>query len=440
MKAFPLTPQLLTKRLVEQSDHNAHSNSGSHHHNNGNHPGLAQGTDRQNSQKSFTVTGANLEGNITATLNDPNNVFAIDATTITPTQAAGGKALNITFTPKANVNYQATITLTSANAQAKTITLTGAGTYVDPVMQPADESYININRFRADWTDQTPAANVASYTLEVNYVSPVAPVELLNTLLGTDFTGSATGYYNVTLTAPWGGTNVRGGLNTIIYFRNNYQGTGTAGNITYTIPEGYENKTFTMKITTGSTSDGAGNLTVATPQTSAVGHNFSAGETFAWLVTASSGQKITITSTDANYSPDIAKIEVYSGDATAATLNANETGNETYRLITGITNKYYDVTNLIDEGTYTYKVKAVYTNNTESNWSNVEEVTLFENTSSIKGDVNMDGEVNVNDVTVLINYILGKNPSPFDSVAADVNEDTAINVNDVTALINLILN
>ena len=84
-------------------------------------------------------------------------------------------------------------------------------------------------------------------------------------------------------------------------------------------------------------------------------------------------------------------------------------------------------------------MKAVYTNNTESNWSNVEEVTLFENTSSIKGDVNMDGEVNVNDVTTLINYILGKNPTPFDSVAADVNEDTAINVNDVTALINLIL-
>ncbi|MBQ4139624.1 MAG: dockerin type I repeat-containing protein, partial [Muribaculaceae bacterium] len=55
-------------------------------------------------------------------------------------------------------------------------------------------------------------------------------------------------------------------------------------------------------------------------------------------------------------------------------------------------------------------------------------------------DVNMDGEVNVNDVTTLINYILGKNPTPFDSVAADVNEDTAINVNDVTALINLILN
>ena len=382
----------------------------------------------------FTVTGKSLEQDITATLADANGVFSINPTNITMSQAENGQTVTVTFAPQTLGNYNATITLKSNNATDVTVTLTGKAVYPTPVMLPANESYININRFRADWTDQTPAANLASYTLEVSYVNPV---ELLNTLSGTDFSGSATSYYNITLTAPWGGTNTRGGLNSIIYFRNS---SSSYGNITYTIPAGYENKTFTMKITTGSTSDGAGNLTVATPQTSAVGHNFSAGETFAWLVTASSGQKITITSTDANYSPDIAKIEVYSGDATAVTLNANETGNETYRLITGITNKYYDVTNLIDEGTYTYRVKAVYNGNTESEWSNIEEVTLFENTSSIKGDVNMDGEVNVNDVTTLVNYILGKNPSPFDSVAADVNEDTTINVNDVTALINLILN
>ena len=45
----------------------------------------------------------------------------------------------------------------------------------------------------------------------------------------------------------------------------------------------------------------------------------------------------------------------------------------------------------------------------------------------------------MNDVTVLINYILGKNPTPFVAANADVNQDTSINVNDVTALINIIL-
>ena len=58
----------------------------------------------------------------------------------------------------------------------------------------------------------------------------------------------------------------------------------------------------------------------------------------------------------------------------------------------------------------------------------------------LKGDVNGDGDVNVNDVTVLINYILGKNPTPFVEANANVNGDEGINVNDVTALINLILN
>ena len=394
----------------------------------------------QNNQKSFTVTGANLEGNITAALTDANGVFTLNTTSITPAQAANGKAITVTFTPKANVEYQGTITLTSANAQTKTVTLTGSGAYADPVMLAADENYININKFRADWTDATPDANVASYTLEVNYVAPEPPapvVELIGSLLGTDFTGSATGYYEVTLPAPWGGTNVRGGLNSIIYFRNNYQGSGTPGNITYTIPEGYENQTFTMKITTGSSSDGAGNLTVATRQTSAVGHDFTSGETYAWVVTATSGQQITITTTESNYSPDIAKIEVYSGDATAVTLRANETGDETQRTITGITNKYYDVTGLIDEGTYNYKVKAIYTNGTESNWSNIEEVTLFGNQTWIKGDVNGDGEVDVRDITALIDVIMN---SVTDNPRADVSEDGEIDVRDITALIDIIMN
>ena len=307
-------------------------------------------------------------------------------------------------------------------------------------MLAANESYINSNKFRAEWTDATPEANVASYTLEVNYVAPEPPapvVELIGSLLGTDFTGSATGYYDITLPAPWGGTNVRGGLNSIIYFRNNYQGTGTAGNLTYTIPEGYENQTFTMKITTGSSSDGAGNLTVATPQTSAVGHNFTSGETYAWVVTATSGQMITITTTESNYSPDIAKIEVYSGDATTVTLRANETGDETQRTITGITNKYYDVTGLIEEGTYNYKVKAIYTNGTESNWSNIEEVTLLAGQSWLRGDVNADGEVDVRDITALIDVIMN---SVTDNPRADVSEDGEIDVRDITALIDIIMN
>ncbi len=55
------------------------------------------------------------------------------------------------------------------------------------------------------------------------------------------------------------------------------------------------------------------------------------------------------------------------------------------------------------------------------------------------GDVNEDGDVNIVDVTTLIDYLLGAAPSPFSTSAADVDSDGDINVSDVTALIDLIL-
>ncbi|MDD7653739.1 MAG: dockerin type I repeat-containing protein, partial [Sodaliphilus sp.] len=55
----------------------------------------------------------------------------------------------------------------------------------------------------------------------------------------------------------------------------------------------------------------------------------------------------------------------------------------------------------------------------------------------IIGDVNSDGQLNVTDVTSLINYILGT--AIFPTAACDLTADGQINVSDTTALINLIL-
>ena len=55
------------------------------------------------------------------------------------------------------------------------------------------------------------------------------------------------------------------------------------------------------------------------------------------------------------------------------------------------------------------------------------------------GDANADGTVDVNDVTTTINYILGKNPSPFNYNNANVNGDNDVDVMDVTLIINIIL-
>lgn len=56
----------------------------------------------------------------------------------------------------------------------------------------------------------------------------------------------------------------------------------------------------------------------------------------------------------------------------------------------------------------------------------------------LRGDVNSDGMVDINDVTQLISRVLGQNVT-IDSAAADVNDDGLIDINDVTMLINYVL-
>ena len=55
------------------------------------------------------------------------------------------------------------------------------------------------------------------------------------------------------------------------------------------------------------------------------------------------------------------------------------------------------------------------------------------------GDVNMDGAVNIADVTALIDYLLGGDDTNINVEAANVNEDDAVNIADVTALIDMLL-
>ena len=317
----------------------------------------------------FKVTGTDLTGNVTLTKSG-SSVFSITPTTITAANAANGVNVTVTYAPTATGTQTGTITIASTGAESKTVSLTGTATTAPittytPVMSAANSSYITTNSFRADWTDQTASANVASYTLQVNGQggsTPSTGPTLLGTIDGSNYTGS---YKTITLSSPWGGSNVKGG-NSAVYFTK-------SGKITFTIPSGYSNATFSVKIKTVTGTYGTGNVTVKSTKTSAVGHTFSKGETYTWTVTGSAGDVITLTTTDTSYSPDMSLIEVYAGNTT---LNATETGDATTRTITGITNKYYTVQNLTAGATYTYKVKAIYTDGTQSAWSNEQSVTL----------------------------------------------------------------
>ena len=58
---------------------------------------------------------------------------------------------------------------------------------------------------------------------------------------------------------------------------------------------------------------------------------------------------------------------------------------------------------------------------------------------SLLGDVNHDGSVNVNDIMMIVNYILGLAVIDFDEEMADVNHDGSINVIDVMEVVQIIL-
>ena len=59
--------------------------------------------------------------------------------------------------------------------------------------------------------------------------------------------------------------------------------------------------------------------------------------------------------------------------------------------------------------------------------------------SSMSGDVNGDGDVSVNDVAMIVNYILGNENSNFIIANADINGDGEIDINDVMGTVSIIL-
>ena len=404
--------------------------------------------------KTFTVTGLALTGNISLTLDDPNGVFAVNPTTISSNNAANGVTVTVTFSPTAVQNYNATLTLASDGAESVTVNLTGQGlieSYV-PVMQPADEEYINLTEFRADWTDQTPEANVESYTLEVmtkpNRPDPVGVCDLTD----IDAVTSDGGLPNVASTAsdylPEGWTAENN-----LYINNGFVITGATSSwwtttygalVSPTLNlTGYNQVTVVAKVKSYYPSNyGVAQVRISTGSASSDytlnSNDEDDFQEITVVLNCSSSDRVRVQARSSYVA--IQSVCIYPGDITAeAKLRATESGDELYRLITGITDRFYTVKDLEAEGTYIYKVKALYVDGSESEWSNVEQVTLFQNGHSYElGDVNHDGSVNIADVTALIDMLLGSGNETCE-ICANVNGDDAVNIADVTALIDLLL-
>ena len=382
----------------------------------------------------FTVSSANLEDGITLTLDDANGVFSIDLTTIAAADAMN-KTVTVTYAPQAVGTHNATITLTSEGADAKVITLKGTATVAplvvyDPVMLPADSANITLSSFRANWTDQTVPENVASYTLEVSE-KPTSGLIAQADWSDVPSSGNAADY----MPEGWvynGGVYLEGGRISI-----------SSGYSLYTPVldlAGYDKVTVVVRGKNCYTWTNSA-ISVKNSVDSKYVEFANDYADYTVVLNCNGNERIEIFSE--TYYPEIQSIKVYTGEMTAPQLKAiEEQGSETYRLITGITDKFYTVNNLVEGGTFLYKVKAIYTDGTESAWSNKEMVTLFDNGPAphefAVGDVNHDGGVNISDVTTLIDYLLG-NPDGVCTTCADVDGQGDINIADVTALIDMLL-
>ncbi len=385
------------------------------------------------SSSKFTLNGRNLEGNVTITLNDENGVFSIDQNTLTPD--ADGKVSNtihVTYAPKTEGEYTATITCSAPGVDDIVITLHGASDYelYRPVMSQADEQYITSNSFRAEWTDNTPAENVTSYTLEVQAKPDV-------TLLSEgDWSGVPKDNTNIAANAadylPDGWTFTGSNL----YLDGGFLSPGRNSVIMVNCDlAGYTKLSIIVKAkayTKGSNTT----LDIATDQESKTITLAKEVETYLVVLEVGDHGFVKFTS---GYYPEIQSIKIYGGEITDPepfALRAGETGDTEYRLIEGITpDKFYTVDGLLPATSYLYRVKSLYVNGTESKWSNIKEVITAAG-EGVRGDVDGNGTVTIDDVTLLIDTLLKGNDA---GNAADVNLDGEVSIDDVTALIDYLL-
>ncbi len=112
--------------------------------------------------------------------------------------------------------------------------------------------------------------------------------------------------------------------------------------------------------------------------------------------------------------------------------------------ITGNDGSIIDVTLDIDkemkDGTYEIKISDVVLSTTKAVKINADDVTAqLEVKSYLLGDPNNDGSIDVVDITMIANHILGNNPENFIFAAADVDVDGTVDVNDIISIANIIL-
>ena len=353
----------------------------------------------QSYTQTFTVSATNVTGSVNISSN--NARFTVSPSTLTAAQAMAGATITVTYSPTAAGTHTGTISVTSTGATTKTVSVSGTAT-------------------------STPTMTVTPSTLNMS-TEVGTPVTAIFHLQGSNLTST------VMLSVSGTGFSINK-TNILKSAANN----GTDVTVTYN-PTSAGTHTGTVTLT----SNGAEPVTVAL-------NGVASTPKFAPVMLPADESKITATSfcadwtdqtdaqTVASYTLEVSAMTVeQETEANGVMLRASESGDALYRLITGITDKFYTVNELAAEGTFLYKVKALYLDGTESEWSNIEEVTL--SASYLLGDINRDGHISIKDATDLIDYLLGGSSEGLDLVAADFNSDNNVSIKDATDLIDYLL-
>ena len=330
--------------------------------------------------RTFTLTGENLLGDITLTSNSA--YYQVTPATLTADQVEAGATITVTYAPTATGAHTGKIVISGGAAENKEVTLSGA-TATTPVIT-ADVTDMDV-------TTEVGTSTTGTFMLKgYNLVGTV----YLSVPNSTMFSVS---HANVTKAAANKGVEI-----TVTY-----SPTTIGDHSAQVMLRCKDGDTVYVQL------HGNSFMVKSVPVMQAVNE-----------------ETVTSTAFRADWTDGTSALGVSS-----YTLQYT-TGTDT-RTVTDIHDKNYLLENLVAGATYSYKVKVLYIDGTESAWSNTQTVTLLQGHAYSVGDVNHDNIINISDVTALINGLLSGNL--VCETCADVKADGVVNISDVTALINMLL-
>ena len=101
-------------------------------------------TVNSNKEMTFTLTGSDLTANAALALSGTNeSMFSVNPTSVTQSAGSIDQTITVTYAPTAAGNHTATLTISSTDAESKTVTLSGVGSN-PPTWQPATINFEGI--------------------------------------------------------------------------------------------------------------------------------------------------------------------------------------------------------------------------------------------------------------------------------------------------------